>query len=454
MKHPLIAALLLFCALFASATPVRLINIDDEIGSTAWLHTKRGLQEAVADGAALVVLRLNTYGGTLVHADSMRTALLHCPVPTVAFIDNNAASAGALIAIACDTVYMRPEATMGAATVVNGADGAAMPDKYQSYMRAMMRATAESHGKLPDGRWRRDPLIAEAMVDPTVKVPGLIGPDKVLTFTAGEALRWGYADGTADSVDDLLAKLHVHSPVLTAFAPTWIDNLLGFLTNPAVQGLLIMLIIGGIYFEMQTPGFGVPSVVAIMAAALYFLPLYLTGIASSWLIILFLAGLLLLLLEIFVIPGFGAAGIAGIAAMGAALFIGLLENFSLRPGHIDMTVVMYSILTLLASAACAVGLIFFLTSRMAPRAVTSRAILTHSQDIDKGYIGVDSTLASLAGAEAVAATDLHPGGKIRIDGKLYDAVATAGFIPEGTPVKVERYSSAQLYVTAAGNPSA
>ena len=157
------------CFLANAQTTIYQIDIEKEIGSTTWRYLRTGLHKAQKQQAEAVLLRLNTYGGTVVHADSMRTAILNAPIPVYAFIDNNAASAGALIAIACDSIYMRSSASMGAATVVNET-GAAMPDKYQSYMRATMRATAEAHGKDSTGNWRRNPLIAEAMVGQNARV--------------------------------------------------------------------------------------------------------------------------------------------------------------------------------------------------------------------------------------------------------------------------------------------
>lgn len=197
-KVLLLLITLVTVAMTASATKnIYMLRLDDEIGSSTWHYTRQALDEARDKGADMILVHLNTYGGSVVHADSIRTSLMNSQIPVVAFVDNNAASAGALIALACDTVVMRGGATMGAVTVVNGADGSAMPDKYQSYMRAMMRATAENHGRTPEGKWRRDPLIAEAMVDPRVKVDGLIDSTRVLTFTTEEALKWGYADSKA-----------------------------------------------------------------------------------------------------------------------------------------------------------------------------------------------------------------------------------------------------------------
>ncbi|MDE5835786.1 MAG: nodulation protein NfeD [Paramuribaculum sp.] len=437
------------CLSFAGNKLVYILPLKDEIGSTTWQHTKSALTEAKRIDADILLIHMNTYGGSVLHADSIRTALLHFPKPVIAFIDNNAASAGALISLACDTVYMRKDATMGAVTVVNGSDGSAAPDKYQSYMRAMMRATAESHGKDSSGKWLRDPLIAEAMVDPRVTVKELIDSTRVLTFTAGEAKKWGYADGIADNVDEVLNDLGIKEYRYKEFSASWIDSLLGFLTNPAVQGILIMLIVGGIYFELQTPGMGFPSVVAIMAAVLYFLPLYLTGIASSWVILLFIVGLLFLLLEIFVIPGFGIAGIVGIVCMAASIIIGLVENFSFVPGKVDLKSVSNACITFVCGIAGAAAVIIFLSSKYAPKRIGIKSELTLCQNVSDGYIGVDTAPLQLIGKEAIAITDLRPAGKIEVEGSSYDSVSISGFIESGAVVRICKYENAQLYVKTA-----
>ncbi len=450
----LLISLIAVLTSLADERPVYILDFNDEVGSTTWNYTRNAIKEAKDRDARMLVVHLNTYGGTVLHADSIHSALLHLDMPVVAFVDNNAASAGALIALACDSVYMRPDATMGAATVVNGNDGQAMPDKYQSYMRAMMRATAEHHGRIFSAdstwRWRRDPRIAEAMVDPSLSVPGIIEKGKVLTLTATEAVRHGYAEGTAESLGQVLEELNVADAPRITYSPTWIDHLMGFFTNPAVQSLLIMLIIGGIYFELQTPGMGFPSVVAIAAAALYFLPMYLTGIVSSWIVLLFLAGFILLLFEIFVVPGFGITGIAGIVLMVVSVFMGLLDNFSFYPGHIDFSGLGHALATFMAGCLLATGLIFYLMSRFAPKFVQRSTALTREQRIEDGYIGVDTSVAVYIGREGIAVTPLRPSGKIEIDSEQFDAVSTRGFIEEGTPVKVIRHENAQLYVTAAG----
>ncbi|MTK53960.1 NfeD family protein [Paludibacter sp.] len=188
------------------------IDIRKDIGATTWLYLKKGFAEANKSGAKVIVIRLNTYGGEVVYADSMRTRILNSKIPVIAFIDNNAASAGALIAIACDKIYMRTGASFGAATVVDQTGGQ-LPDKYQSYMRATIRSTAEAHGKdtIITGkdtiiRWKRDPHIAEAMVDNRIIIPNVVDSGRTLTFTTNEAIKNRYCEGKAESVDDIISK--------------------------------------------------------------------------------------------------------------------------------------------------------------------------------------------------------------------------------------------------------
>lgn len=445
----LLAAIAVGLAAVVAKERVLRLNLDDEIGSTTWRYTRQAVNKAVEMGNPLLLVHLNTYGGSVVHADSIRSALLHYPGKTVAFVDNNAASAGALIALSCDSVYMRKDATMGAATVVNGNDGAAMPDKYQSYMRAMMRATAESHGKDSLGEWRRNPVVAEAMVDPRIVVPGLIDSTKVLTFTASEARKWGYSDGIAESVGEVLHNLGMDEADVEEYKPGFDDRIMGFLTNPALQAILIMIIIGGIYFELQTPGLGFPTVAAITAAFIYFLPMLIEGVVAPWVGVLFVVGLLLLLLEIFVIPGFGVCGIAGIACMAVAIFVALVQNFELSPigtGNNVLPAIWQAVLTLVMALLVAVIGVFALTSRFGPKFIRNRAALTLSQKVEDGYIGIDNKLKEYVGNEGETVTAMRPSGKIRIGGEEFDAVSLDGFMESGEPVRIVKCENAQLYV--------
>ncbi|HNE51199.1 MAG TPA: hypothetical protein PLZ64_08660, partial [Chitinophagales bacterium] len=261
-------------------------TLNQEIDRGAYRIVKKAVNEATAQKADFLVMTLNTYGGEMSAADSIRTTLLHAKMPTIVFINNNAASAGALISIACDSIYMVDGANIGAATVVD-AQGEKQIDKYQSYMRGLMRSTAEAKN--------RNPLIAEAMVDESIIVPGLNDSIKILTLTAKEAVTWKYCQGIVKNENEIYKKL-TPNPVIIEHQTTVIDRIVGFLLNPFVNSILILMIFGGIYFELKAPGLGLPSLVAILGAVLYFAPLYLDGLAANWEILIFFAGLILLAL--------------------------------------------------------------------------------------------------------------------------------------------------------------
>lgn len=429
------------------------IDIKKEIGSTTWLYVQRGFAEAEVKNADVILIHLNTYGGEVLYADSIRTKILNSIIPVYVFIDNNAASAGALISIACKKIFMRPGGSIGAATVVDAA-GTQMPDKYQSYMRATMRATAESHGKdtIINGKdtvykWKRDPLIAEAMVDDRTVIPNLIDSGKTLTFTTQEAIKYGYCEGEADNINQLIEKhLKFAEYRVETFEPTTLDNLKGFLMSTVIQGLLIMLIIGGIYFELQSPGIGFPLGVAVVAGILYFAPLYIDGLAANWEILVFIIGLVLIGLEIFVIPGFGIAGISGIVMVVAGLTLSLLENVNFDFEPVDQYAAGKALITVISGIGFAFVLILYLSSRIGRKGLFRNVALIKTLDNKSGYVGVPLEFKELTGRNGIATTVLRPSGKVQIDGKYYDAISEEGFIDKGTPVKVIRYETGQLYV--------
>lgn len=442
-----------FASVSASIRPdkpiIYKIDIKKEINNTTRLYLSNGLSEARAVGADAVLIDLNTYGGLLDAADSMRTAILYSPIPVYVFIDNNAASAGALISIAAKKIFMRKGANIGAATVVNQT-GEALPDKYQSYMRSMIRSTAEAQGKdtlIQQGdtmiRWKRDPKIAEAMVDERIAIPQVVDSGKVLTFTAEEAVKWGYCDGIAESPEEVITQhLGYKEYELKSYAPSWFDDVKGFLMNPVVQSLLILIIIGGIYFEMQTPGMGFPSAAALVAAILYFAPLYLDGLAENWEIIIFVGGLILMGLEIFVIPGFGLAGITGIVFLFGGLILALLNNtdfnFEAVSGEDTARASFTVLLGLILSFVC----IIWLSYRIGSKGLFRRVAL----ETDLGQAVSSPAHPELVGREGRAATVLRPSGKVEIDGEMYDGVSECGFIEKGSRVKIVRFENAQVYV--------
>lgn len=415
------------------------------------------LTEAREQETDLVVIRMNTYGGLVNVADSIRTMILNYPTPVWVYIDNQAASAGALIALAADRIYMHPGGSIGAASVVDQ-NGQPMPDKFQSFMRATMRATAESHGqvieRIENGdtirRWWRDPQTAEAMVGRTVADSTTVN---VLTFTASEAVKNHFSEGTASSLEETLAQGGVETYTLTEYRPTTLDRLLAWLMNPVVQGIFVMMIVGGIYFELQSPGIGFALVVAILGAVLYFAPLYLEGVAQNWELILFIIGLVLLAVEIFVLPGFGIAGVAGIVAVILGLSFAAIDNDLLRhlpTGEITVGWILQPILVVIIAATAALigGLLLSKRFLTGTTPLQRKVVLTAEMAPEQGYVSHPQVASELIGKTAEVAAVLRPSGRVIIDGIYYDAIAEEGqFIPRGKQVIITRFEGGVVYCT-------
>lgn len=424
----------------AMQQPVKIYKFDirKEIAPPVWRSTKMAVEEAIGMKADLILIEMSTYGGMLESADSIRTKLMESPIPVFVFINHNAASAGALIAIACDSIYMSTGSTIGAATVVDQS-GQVVPDKYQSYMRAMMRSTAEATG--------RDPNIAQAMVDPRIEIEGVIDSGSVLTFTASEALKFNFCDGIAEDVEGVLRLAGIDQYEIIEQELSALDKIIGFLINPIVSSILIMVIIGGIYFELQTPGIGFPFIAAVAAALLYFAPLYLEGLASHWEILIFIVGVILLIIEIFAIPGFGITGITGVVLIVASLTLALVNNigFDFRP--VNMANFITSFFLVIISVFVSIILSYYITRSLFGRnRLFGSLALETVESADEGYTTADRDYSSVVGKTGKSHSILRPGGKVNIGGVIYDAIAESGYIEKGEEVKVVAYQTTQLVV--------
>lgn len=435
--------LLLFSLLISASTlfaqpSFYVIDIKEEINASSAKRLSKGLNEAAEIKADWVIIHINTYGGAVDAADSMRTALLNFSIPVAAFINNQAASAGALISIACDSIYMRKGGSIGAATVVNQT-GEVMPDKYQSFMRAMMRSTAEVNG--------RDPKIAEAMVDPSVYIPDLIDSNKVLSFTSEEAVQNGYCEGIVSTIDDVARTIAGTDDFSLNYQKlTFMDKILLFFLTPFVQGLLLMIIIGGIYFELQSPGIGFPSAAAVIAAVLYFSPLYLEGLAENWEIIVFVLGVLLVLTEIFVIPGFGIAGISGIVLMITGLAFSMIDNkLFYYEGEFDFAVIIKPVSIVMLSTFMSLIASIYLAGKFFKTTKLPGVALPTRLEESQGYVGVEVNYNHLIGLIAEVKTEMRPSGKIEINGIWYEATMEIGIAGKGDRVVVTRFEGGRLY---------
>jgi membrane-bound serine protease (ClpP class) len=415
--------------------PVYDVPLSGTVDAALARYVDRALGEAEEDEAALVVLRIDTFGGLLDAADQIRKRVLGATVPTVAFVEGNALSAGALIAYAADRIVMAPGATMGAATVVQGGTGEAAPDKYQSAMRALMRATAEENGK--------DPAIAEAMVDERVDLPGVSSEGEVLTLSADEARELGVADAVLTSLDAVLVASGAAAQPRVAHDATGLERALRFFGSPVVQSILMLMMLGGLYAEMQAPGLGLPGALALIGALLFFAPSYAMGLAASWEIALFVVGVLLILLEVLVIPGFGVAGIAGAALTVGSLGAMLVGNVGLYfpEGGIRRATEVLGITLFLF------GIVVIAALRYLPRAARFSAVVLHDESpSERVPIGSERAAEPAVGTLGQAATPLRPWGVALLLDRRVEVVTEGEFVEAGTPVRVVRAAGGRIVV--------
>lgn len=415
--------------------PVYVVPVEGMIDKALANYIDRALEDAAEADAALVVFHLDTFGGLVDAADQIRKAILNAPTPTVAFIDKNAASAGALISYAADRIVMVPGASIGAATVVQGGTGEAAPDKYQSYMRGLMRATAEAND--------RDPRIAEAMVDESLDVEGVSEEGQVLTLSAREANRLGVADAVIGSLDALLAELDVAGREVVQHRATRAEQVLRFFGSPILQSLLMLMMLGGLYFELQTPGVGFAGAMAAIGAALFFAPNYLLGLVESWEIVLFGIGVVLLMAEIFVIPGFGVAGIGGLLLVVFSLGAALVGNVGLD--FPSGAAISSAISTMAVTLVLLVVLVFSLGRYLPRSGRLSQLVLAPDLSSATGYTSSD-TVEELLGRTGTALTPLRPAGAALIEGERVDVVTAGEFIASGAPVEVTRVRGSRVEV--------
>lgn len=430
--------LVLFSATWVKADEkkVFLMKIDAEIDPRTNRYSELALQEAEEIGADLVIIEMDTYGGAVKDADDITTRILDFEKPVIVFINKDAASAGALISIACDSIYMAPGASIGAATVVIGT-GQAAPDKYQSYMRSTMRSTAEATG--------RDPKIAEAMVDQEIEIDSVTEAGKVLTFSTTEAIKHNFCEAEVKTIEEILKIQGIEEYELIEFKLSASERIIKVFLNPFISGILILVIIGGIYFELQTPGVGFPILASIIAAILYFVPYYLNGLAANWEIIVFFVGIILLILEVFVIPGFGIAGIGGIFLIVGSLILVMLNNDYFDFSFVDAGDITKAAAATLSGMLASVMLMFFGGVRLTQTKVFKRISLEETQQTSDGYTS-NFNQQSYMGMKGTTYTVLRPSGKIFVNGELKDAYTRGEFIEKDKKVEIIDESGTSLRV--------
>lgn len=420
---------------------IYVIDIRTDIDSYSYEIINEALNQATNSKADIVLFDMNTYGGELEAADKIKSLILNYPKTTWVYVNDNAASAGALISLACDSIYMKPGASIGAATVVDGYDGYALPDKYQSYMRAKMRAVAHTNG--------RNALLAEAMVDPQVQLPDSIKKDyQVLTLSAKEAYKYGFCDLIVNSKEDIITTNKIIDYKILTYKPTVTQKANSFLMNKVVTAILVILIFIALFTEFATFT-GIPSIFLIIFGFLFFYPHYQSGLVQNWEVMTLFVGIVLLLLEIFIIPGFGVVGILGIICILGSFGFMMINNDYLNLDLVSSDALIFT-MSIIMSVLLLMGLLFFIFSE---KIISNEAFqkLTHKESLKTTNQLTHThphtfTHQDMIGKFAIAHTDLRPSGKIIFNDQIYDAITRGDFISKNTEIEVISIFNSSLVV--------
>ena len=432
---------LLTLATFALAAPaagqapvVYRIAVTGTVENGLAPYVARALREAENAGAAAAYLDIDTPGGRVDAAERISDAVRRAGLPVYAFVNPRAFSAGALIAISAKEIYMRPGAVMGAATPVDG-EGQRASEKMVSAMRAEFRAVAEERGL--------DPRIAEAMVDEAVEIPGVVAKGQLLTLTSGEARKVGYARAEVADEAALLDAVGLSGAQVVSAEPNWAEQVVRFLTNPLVSPLLLSLGLLGLVLEIKSGAFGLGGLVSLASLGLFFGSSFVLGLAGWEEVLLLGLGLVALAIEVFVLPGFGIAGVLGLVAVGGAMVLAMMGA---APSSGDVA----QALAILGASLVITAAVIYAWLRHIPNSDRWGGLfLRGGMAQAEGYISAPAR-ADLVGQEGVAVTDLRPAGTATIAGERVDVVTEGEFVTQGSPVRVLRSEGYRHVVRSVG----
>ncbi|MCL1874209.1 MAG: nodulation protein NfeD [Clostridiales bacterium] len=422
----LLLLLAFFWSVFAQAAATGgtyVIPIRGEINKSQYLFVQRSYQQALAAGAEALIFEIDTYGGYVDYAVSIKDVIFSSSLPTVCFVDSKAVSAGSLLALAGEKLVMAPGSIMGAAEPRLGMERA--DEKTLSFWAGQLSAVAEARG--------RNPRIAAAMADIDLEIEGLSEKGRLLTLTAKEALEHEMIDAIISSRSALISELDLPPQGAPDPQRSWQELFANWLSSPLIAAILLMLGIAGLAIEIFSPGFGVFGVVGIAAFALFFLGNFWAGHTGLEAGIFFAVGLILILLEIFVIPGFGFAGVLGIASLLASIIFAS-PSFS------------YALTSFLLALAGAILLIILTLRFKKTRRIWDKLTLGETLDTKHGYVSSSQDYFHLVGARGVTVTPLRPVGAAEIEGRRVEVVTDGEFIAGNLPVEVFKVEGFRVVV--------
>jgi len=378
----------------------------------------KGITEAENMGVRTVILEIDTYGGLVDSAVKIRDSILQTDLETVTFVSGRAWSAGALIALAGEKLFMVEGGSIGAA------ETRPKEEKYISALRKEFKATAETRD--------RNPEIAAAMVDSDIVIEGLSKKGKLLTLTAKEAKENNITDFLVADFSALLVELGISDSEILTRELTSTEKLARFVTRPTVSAILLTIGFVALIFEALAPGFGVGGTIGILTLSLFFSGYIINGLASWGLVVLFLAGIILILLEIFVVPGFGITGIGGLIAVLGSLY------FTFPTPQIALSILAAVMVLSILSAIILIKV--FGGSRF-----WKNISLGESQTTDSGYIAhIDKS--DLPGTRGKTLTPLRPAGIVLINGERIDVVSEGGYIDKDKAIEIVSVSGSRVVV--------
>lgn len=417
------------------ADAVYRVPIDGTIDLGLPPFIKRMIDKAESENATAIIFDINTFGGRVDAATQIKDAILGSDITTIAFINRRAISAGALISLSCEKIYMTGGGLIGAATAVD-MSGKKGSEKVISFMREEMASTAEKRG--------RNKEIARGMVDEELDFSHLVingdsisvndiegrKEGKLISLTTEQAIKYGIADGTAESIEALMDTLSYGSLEVKESSENWSESIVRFLTNPVVASLLTTFGFLGILFELQSPGWGIPGFVGLTCLILSLSVSYIAQLATMSDMIFILTGLSLILLEMLVIPGFGIVGIGGIGFMLYGLYLLLLPDVPVGEEVLGQAVDGF----LIGLVGAIIGIVL-LGKLMIKSKFWEQLTAPSSQKKNQGFSNTQGW-EDLQGKLAITDTDLHPSGWINIEDQRIFVLSEGGFIEKGKKVTI------------------
>lgn len=384
---------------------------------------KRGIKEAEKEKVKAIVFEIDTPGGQVQSAVNISNTILATSVPTICYINNEATSAGVIIAISCEKIYMSPNSTIGAA------ETRPKEEKYISYWSSKLESVAEETG--------RDPKLVAAMADADIEIKGVKEKGKILSLTTKQAFKLGLADEVADNYEELFANTDLRDATIVNIEKSPAEKLAQTIMNPYIAPILLTIGFVGIIVEILTPGFGLPGIVGIVALGLFFGANIMIETAQYWMIGLFVLGVLLLIIEIF-IPGFGVFGVSGIICCVLSI-ISVFSNTR------------QAIVSIIFALIVSLVMVYLLLKYVIKNPVLSKLVLETKQEKSKGYTTSYNNTKKFLGKIGISLTSLRPSGIAVFNGKKLDVLSEGEFISKGEKVEVIKIEGSKIVVKRKGS---